>query len=81
MSEVSIPSEVWLSEIPFITIITSSVETYKKECCGLLLGYRVWSCWDQVNRVIIEHVYQFQIADRASGSVTFLRGKKRNVKI
>ena len=54
MSKVSIStiSEVWLYEMPFITIITSSVETYRKESCGL--GYPVLSHWDKVSRAIIE---------------------------
>ena len=70
-------SEVWLGEIPFITIIASSVETYKKECCGLLLGYRSWSHWDKTRRAIIEHAYQFQMSKRSRYSVTVPRQESR----
>jgi len=63
-------SEVWLCEMPFITIIASSVETYKRECCGLLIGYRSWSNWDKKRRAIIEHAYQFQMSERTRNSVT-----------
>jgi proteasome lid subunit RPN8/RPN11 len=63
-------SVVWLCELPFITIVASTVETYKKECCGLLLGYRSWSHWDKNRRAIIEQAYQFQTSERSGNSVT-----------
>lgn len=63
-------SIIWLSEMPFTTLLASSVETYKKECCGLLLGYRSWSHWDKIRRAIIEQAYPFQMSERSCNSVT-----------
>jgi len=82
MSKVSIStiSETWLYEMPFITIITSSVETYSKECCGLLLGYRSLSHWDKIPRAIIEQAYPFQIAERTSRSVTIFEREDKKCK-
>ncbi|MHA2062387.1 MAG: Mov34/MPN/PAD-1 family protein [Candidatus Sifarchaeia archaeon] len=62
--------EVWLYEMPFITLIASSVETFETECCGLLLGYRSWSSLDKVRRAIIEQAYQFQMSERTRFSVS-----------
>lgn len=70
-------SMVWLSEIPFITIIAASVETYKKECCGLLLGYRSWSHWDKTRRALVEQAYQFQTSERSRYSVIVPREESR----
>ncbi|MEM3458967.1 MAG: Mov34/MPN/PAD-1 family protein [Candidatus Bathyarchaeia archaeon] len=70
-------SVVWLGEIPFITIIAASVETYRKECCGLLLGYRSWSHWDKTRRALVEQAYQFQTSERSRYSVTVPREESR----
>jgi proteasome lid subunit RPN8/RPN11 len=66
-------SVVWLGAVPFITIVAASVETYKKECCGLLLGYRSWSHWDKTRRALVEQAYQFQTSKRSRYSVTVPR--------
>jgi len=70
-------SVVWLGEVPFITIVAASVETYKKECCGLLLGYRSWSHWDKIRRALVEQAYQFQTSKRLHYSVTVPREESR----
>ena len=70
-------SEVWLCEMPFITMVASIVETYKKECCGLFLGYRSWSHWDKTRRAIIEQAYPFQTSKRSYSSVTVPREENR----
>jgi hypothetical protein len=63
-------SVVWFSEVPFITIVAACVETYKKECCGLLLGYCSWSRWDKTRRALMEQAYQFQTSERSRYSAT-----------
>lgn len=50
--------EVFLSENVFMGLILSSVEVYKKECFGLLLGYRT------PNKYIVEHAIPYQSARR-----------------
>jgi len=70
-------SVVWLGAVPFITIVAASVETYKKECCGLLLGYRSWSHWDKTRRALVEQAYQFQTSKRSRYSVTVPREESR----
>ena len=50
--------EVFLSENVFMGLILSSVEVYKKECFGLLLGYRT------SQKYIVEHAVPYQSAKR-----------------
>jgi proteasome lid subunit RPN8/RPN11 len=50
--------EVYLSENVFMGIVLSSVEVYKKECFGLLLGYQTAS------KYIVEHAVPYQSAKR-----------------
>ena len=50
--------EVFFSENVFMGLILSSVEVYKKECFGLLLGYRTPS------KYIVEHAVPYQSAKR-----------------
>ncbi|MBI5197034.1 MAG: hypothetical protein HZA19_00320 [Nitrospirae bacterium] len=50
--------EVYLSENVFMGIILSSVEVFKKECFGLLLGHRTPS------KYIVEHAVPYQSAKR-----------------
>lgn len=50
--------EVFLSENVFMGLILSSVEVYKKECFGLLLGYRT------PRKYIVEHAIPYQSARR-----------------
>src|SRR3990172_19023 len=50
--------EVFLSENVFMGLILSSVEVYKKECFGLLLGYRT------PQKYIVEHAVPYQSAKR-----------------
>ncbi|MBI5194113.1 MAG: hypothetical protein HZA08_11830 [Nitrospirae bacterium] len=50
--------EVYLSENVFMGLILSSVEVYKKECFGLLLGYKT------PQKYIVEHAVPYQSARR-----------------
>lgn len=50
--------EVYLSENVFMGMILSSVEVYKKECFGLLLGHRT------PPKYIVEHAIPYQSAKR-----------------
>ena len=50
--------EVYLSENVFMGLILSSVEVYKKECFGLLLGYKT------PQKYIVEHAVPYQSAKR-----------------
>ena len=48
---------VYLSENAFIDLLLSSAEVYKKECFGLLLGYKL------EDRFIVEHAFSVQTAN------------------
>ncbi len=50
--------EVFLNENTFMGLILSSAEVYKKECFGLLLGYRT------PQKYIVEHAIPYQSAKR-----------------
>jgi hypothetical protein len=56
--------EVYISSNAFWALLISAIEVYKKECFGLLLGYR-----DQPNIYIVEHAISYQTANRSHGSV------------
>lgn len=61
--------EVFISENVFVGLILSSVEVYKKECFGLLLGYKT------PNKYIVEHAIPYQSARRGHKWIE-LRGDK-----
>lgn len=52
------PVQVYLNENVFIGMVLSSVEVFKKECFGLLLGYRT------DGKYIVEHALPYQSARR-----------------
>jgi len=56
--------DVYISANAFWALLTSAIEVYKKECFGILLGYR-----DSSNIYIIEHALSYQTARRTHGSV------------
>ena len=56
--------DVYISANAFWALLTSAIEVYKKECFGILLGYR-----DSSNIYIIEHALSYQTARRKHGSV------------
>ncbi|MFY9268678.1 MAG: hypothetical protein WAO55_02890 [Candidatus Manganitrophaceae bacterium] len=64
--------QVYLNENVFIGLILSAVEVYKKECFGLLLGYR------NPGKFIVEHAIPYQSVKRAH-SWTELRPEKWKV--
>ena len=56
--------EVYISSNAFWALLISAIEVYKKECFGLLLGYR-----DSGNIYIVEHAISYQTANRRHTSV------------
>jgi hypothetical protein len=52
------PVQVYLNENVFMGMVLSSVEVFKKECFGLLLGYRT------DGKYIVEHAIPYQSARR-----------------
>ena len=56
--------EVYISANAFWALLISAIEVYKKECFGLLLGYR-----DNSNIFIVEHAISYQTANRKHTSV------------
>ena len=56
--------DVYVSANAFWSLLVSAIEVYKKECFGILLGYR-----DSSNIYIIEHALSHQTAHRTHGSV------------
>lgn len=54
---------IFLSDKAFVGIVVSSVEVFKNECLGVLLGYRT------PGRIIIEYVIPFQTAKRKRTNV------------
>ena len=56
--------EVYISSNAFWALLISAIEVYKRECFGLLLGYR-----DHPNIYIVEHAISYQTANRGHSSV------------
>jgi len=56
--------EVYISANAFWALLISAIEVYKRECFGLLLGYR-----DSNNIYIVEHAISYQTANRSHTSV------------
>jgi proteasome lid subunit RPN8/RPN11 len=56
--------EVYISSNAFWALLISAIEVYKRECFGLLLGYR-----DNSNIYIVEHAISYQTANRRHTSV------------
>lgn len=56
--------EVYISSNAFWALLISAIEVYKRECFGLLLGYR-----DSGNIYIVEHAISYQTANRRHTSV------------
>ena len=55
--------EVYISSNAFWALLISAIEVYKRECFGLLLGYR------DDNTYIVEHAISYQTANRRHTSV------------
>jgi len=56
--------DVHISANAFWALLISAIEVYKKECYGMVLGYR-----DSNNSYIVEHAISYQTAQRRHGSV------------
>lgn len=56
-------TEIFLSDKAFMGIILSSVEVYKNECHGVLLGFRTY------RRIVVEYAIPFQSARRTPSEV------------
>lgn len=59
----SLSTEIFLSEKAFMGIILSTVEVYRSECLGVLLGYKTRG------KIIVEYANPFQTADRKPSEV------------
>ena len=57
--------EVYISSNAFWALLISAIEVYKRECFGLLLGYR-----DHPNLYILEHAISYQTANRRHVGMT-----------
>ena len=55
---------VHVSQSAFLSMVLSSIEAYKKECYGLILGYRTDTQW------MIEYAVPYQTAQRGHKMVT-----------
>lgn len=56
---------VYVSENAFLALLLNSAEVYRRECLGLLLGYRL------EDRFIVENVVSLQTADRRRRGVVY----------
>lgn len=65
--------EVYISETAFHSMILSSVEVYKKECLGILLGYR------NPKKTIVEYAVPYQSAERLPRSVRISSGRHTRI--
>jgi proteasome lid subunit RPN8/RPN11 len=65
---------IQLSQSAFLTVTLSSIEAYKKECYGLLLGYRTDTMW------VVEYAIPYQTAERGHKAVTPHTGRDRRVR-
>ena len=63
-SKPGVQMEVYISSNAFWALLISAIEVYKRECFGLLLGYR-----DHPNLYILEHAISYQTANRRHTSV------------
>lgn len=57
-------TQIFLSDKAFMSMILSSVEVYKNECHGILLGFKTH------RRIIVEYAIPFQSAKRKFNEVT-----------
>jgi proteasome lid subunit RPN8/RPN11 len=57
-------TEIFLSDRAFMSILLSSVEVYKMECHGALLGFKTQG------RIVVEYAVPFQAAERKFSEVT-----------
>lgn len=64
---------VFLSEAAFMGLILSSIEVYKKECLGLLLGYKL------EDRFIVEYSVTYQSAKRMRNGVSSNRTRHARI--
>ncbi len=53
-----------ISETAFLGLVLSSIEAFKKECYGLLLGYRA------NDKIVVEYAIPYQTAERGHTAVT-----------
>ncbi|HEY0074513.1 MAG TPA: Mov34/MPN/PAD-1 family protein [Abditibacteriaceae bacterium] len=65
---------VQLSQTAFLSSVLSSIEAYKKECYGLLLGYRTDTEW------LVEYAIPYQTATRGHKMVCPHGGRDRRVR-
>ncbi len=60
---------VQLCQTAFLSVVLSSIEAYKKECYGLLLGYRTDTDW------LVEYAIPYQTATRGHNGLSAWRAR------
>lgn len=65
---------VQLSQTAFLSAVLASIEAYKKECYGLILGYRTDTQW------LVEYAVPYQTAARGHKLVCPHGGRDRRVR-
>lgn len=66
---------LFISETAFLTVVLSSIEAYKKECYGLILGYTTATQWR------VEFAIPYQTAERGHTMVTPHNLRDRRVRL
>jgi proteasome lid subunit RPN8/RPN11 len=66
--------DVYISANAFWALLISAIEVYKKECFGILLGYR-----DNNDIYIVEHAISYQTAQRKHTSVEKNRSAAKRI--
>lgn len=65
---------VHLSQTAFLSVVLSSIEAYKKECYGLLMGHRTDTQW------LVEYAVPYQTAERGHKMVRPHEGRDQRVR-
>lgn len=65
-------TQIILSDKAFIGIVLSSIEVYKKECLGILLGIK------SQGKIIVEYAVPFQAVAKRTYSEVWPHSKKKN---
>ncbi|MFQ5693155.1 MAG: Mov34/MPN/PAD-1 family protein [Nitrospinota bacterium] len=66
--------ECFIAEQAFISLLVSSIEVYKKECYGLLLGNR------QKERWIVRYAVPYQSAERSQSEVRWNHRRDQRIR-
>lgn len=65
--------DVYLTEPAFISLVVSTIEVYRRACCGILLGHR------QPDRILVDFAVPYQSAHRTFQEVRMPEGRSQRV--